>query len=62
MPTANDVQGTAKGAWSNRFIIAAIVQDAVITGFTLVIVAVQMLTSGTNVIQLLSLSFEGPAK
>src|ERR671924_1506120 len=56
------VQGTARGAWSNRFIIAAIVQGAVITGLTLAFVAAQMLTSGTNIIQFLSLSFEGPAK
>jgi hypothetical protein len=56
------VQGTARSAWSNRFIIAAIVQGAVITGLTLAFVAAQMLTSGTNVIEFLSLSFEGPAK
>ena len=56
------MQGTAKSAWSNRFIIAAIVQGAVITGLTLVIVSAQILTSGVNVIQFLSLSFEGPAK
>src|SRR5438132_11504917 len=56
------MQGIAKSVWSNRFIIAAIVQAAVITGLTLVIVAAQMLTSGTNIIQFLSLSFEGPAK
>src|ERR671922_1976129 len=56
------VQGTARRAWSNRFIIAAIVQGAVITGLTLAFVAAQMLTSGTNIIQFLSLSFEGPAK
>lgn len=56
------VQGTARSAWSNRFIIAAIVQGAVITGLTLAFVAAQMLTSGTNIIQFLSLSFEGPAK
>ena len=62
MPTATDVQGTSKSAWSNRFIIAAIVQGAAITGLTLVIVSAQILTSGVNVIQFLSLSFEGPAK
>lgn len=62
MPTATDVQGTAKSAWSNRFIIAAIVQGAAITGLTLIIVSAQILTSGVNVIQFLSLSFEGPAK
>jgi hypothetical protein len=56
------VQGTVRSAWSNRFIIAAIVQGAVITGLTLAFVAAQMLTSGTNIIQFLSLSFEGPAK
>jgi hypothetical protein len=49
-------------AWSNRFIIAAIVQGAAITGLTLAFVGSQILTSGTNVIQFLSLSFEGPAK
>ena len=53
---------TAKSAWSNRFIIAAIVQGAVITGLTLVIVGAQIITSGVNIIQFLSLSFEGPAK
>lgn len=62
MPIAADVQSTAGSAWSNRFIIAAIVQGAVITGLTLAFVAAQMLTSGTNIIQFLSLSFEGPAK
>jgi hypothetical protein len=59
---ATDMQGTTRSAWSHRFIIAAIVQGAVITGLTLAFVAAQMLTSGTNIIQFLSLSFEGPAK
>jgi hypothetical protein len=48
--------------WSGRFIIAAIVQGALITGLTLAFVAAQLLTSGTNIIEFLSLSFEGPAK
>jgi hypothetical protein len=48
--------------WSNRFIIAAIVQGAVITGLTLSFVAAQTLTSQINIIEFLSLSFEGPAK
>jgi hypothetical protein len=48
--------------WSNRFIIAAIVQGAVITGLTLAFVAAQILTSRINIIEFLSLSFEGPAK
>lgn len=56
------MQGAAKSAWSSRFIIAAIVQGAAITGLTLAFVAAQILTSGANIIQFLSLSFEGPAK
>ena len=57
------VQGTARSVWSNRFIImCTIVQGAVITELTLAFVASQMLTSGTNIIQFLSQSFEGPAK
>ena len=48
--------------WSNRFIIAAIVQGAVITGLMLAFVAAQTLPYGINVIEFLSLSFEGPAK
>lgn len=49
-------------AWSARFIVAAIVQGAIITGLTLFFVAAQVLISGINIIQFLSLSFEGPAK
>jgi hypothetical protein len=49
-------------AWSGRFIIAAIVQGAVITGLTLAFVASQMLTSRINIIEFLPLPFEGPAK
>lgn len=48
--------------WSARFIVAAIVQGAIITGFTLFFVGAQVLISGINIIQFLSLSFEGPAK
>ena len=48
---------------SNRFIISAIVQGAIITGFTISIVSIQMLFhSKMHIIQFLSLSFEGPAK
>jgi hypothetical protein len=51
------------GVWSNRFIISAIVQGAIITGLTISIVSIQMLfSSKINIIQFLSLSFEGPAK
>jgi hypothetical protein len=51
------------GVWSNRFIISAIIQGAIITGLTISIVSIQMLfSSKINIIQFLSLSFEGPAK
>src|ERR687888_688194 len=49
--------------WGNRFIISAIIQGAIITGFTIVVVSIQILfSSSINIIQFLSLSFEGPAK
>ena len=52
-----------QGIWSNRFIISAIIQGAIITGLTISIVSIQMLfSSKINIIQFLSLSFEGPAK
>ena len=64
MTTVSDARARNyfSSVWSNRFIIAAIVQGAVITGLTLVFVAAQILTSGTIIIEFLSLSFEGPAK
>ena len=55
-------RNTFSSVWSSRFIISAIVQGAAITGLTLAFVAAQMLTSETNIIEFLSLSFEGPAK
>ena len=48
--------------WVDRFIIAAIVQGAVITVMALVIVIIQILNNEINIIQYLSLSFEGTAK
>ena len=48
--------------WSSRFILAAIVQGAIITGLTLFFVGAQVIISGINIIQFPSLSFEGPAK
>src|SRR5918994_975709 len=64
MTTVSDARARNyfSSVWSNRFIISAIVQGAVITGLTLAFVAAQILTSGTNIIEFLSLSFEGPAK
>jgi hypothetical protein len=41
--------------WSARFIVAAIVQGAIITGFTLFFVGAQVLISGINIIQFLSI-------
>ena len=52
----------ATSIWGNRFIISAIVQGAIITGLTISIVIIQLLFSSINMIQFLSLSFEGPAK
>ena len=50
-------------SWSNRFIISAIIQGAIITGLTISVVSIQILfSSKVNIIQFLSLSFEGPAK
>ena len=51
-----------KSRWGNRFIIAAIVQGGIITMMALSVVGVQLVFTKVNVIQFLSLSFEGPAK
>jgi hypothetical protein len=51
-----------KAKWGNRFIIAAIIQGGIITGMALVTIAFQLLTKDIDIIQFLSLSFEGPAK
>ena len=48
--------------WGNRFIIAAIIQGGIMTGMALVTVAFQLSTADVDIIQFLSLSFEGPAK
>jgi hypothetical protein len=48
--------------WGNRFIIAAIIQGGIMTGMALVTIAFQLLTTDVDIIQFLSLSFEGPAK
>ena len=48
--------------WVDRFIMAAIIQGAIITVMALVIVAIQITNSEINIIQYLSLSFEGTAK
>ncbi len=54
--------GAAGFKWVDRFIIAAIIQGAIVTGMALVIVVMQMINSQINIIQFLSLSFDGTAK
>lgn len=49
-------------SWGNKFILSAIIQGAIITGLTISVVGAQMLSSNVNIIQFLSLSFDGPAK
>lgn len=54
---------TPKSTWGSRFIIAAIVQGGIITFLSLSMVGIQMIfAKDVNMIQFLSLSFEGPAK
>ncbi len=56
----NDIHKTT---WGNRFIAAAIVQGGIMTSMALSMVGSQfVLANKLNVIQFLSLSFEGPAK
>jgi len=49
-------------SWGNKFIFSAIIQGAIITGLTISVVGAQMISSSVNIIQFLSLSFDGPAK
>ena len=52
-----------KSPWGSRFIIAAIAQGGIITFLSLSMVGIQMIfAKDVNMIQFLSLSFEGPAK
>ena len=53
---------TLETKWGNRFIIAAIIQGGIMTGMALVTVGFQLGVSNIDIIQYLSLSFEGPAK
>jgi hypothetical protein len=55
----------ARGSvWSDRFLKSATVQGSIVTGLAIIFVLGQMLysSSALSIIQLLSLSFEGPAK
>ena len=51
-----------KTEWGNRFIISAIIQGGIMTAIALVTVIIQLIFTKANIIQFLSLSFEGPAK
>ena len=58
-------KGEVRGSiWSDRFLKSAIVQGSIVTGLAIIFVLGQMIysSSGLNIIQFLSLSFEGPAK
>jgi hypothetical protein len=48
--------------WVDRFIIAAIIQGGIITAMSLFVVGIQMTYTQINIIQYLSLSFDGTAK
>src|SRR5215210_211438 len=58
----DDNSNSLKTKWGNRFIIAAIIQGGIITGMALGTITFQLLTTDVDIIQFLSLSFEGPAK
>jgi hypothetical protein len=51
-----------KTEWGDRFIISAIIQGGIMTTIALVTVGAQLFFTKVNIIQFLSLSFEGPAK
>ena len=53
---------TTELRWVDLFIIAAIIQGAIIAIMAVVIVAIQATNSDINIIQYLSLSFEGTGK
>ena len=49
--------------WACRFLQSAIIQGAAITFLTVLFISIQLLLSSSiNIVQFLSLSFEGPAK
>ncbi|HEX2304749.1 MAG TPA: hypothetical protein VHH33_00530, partial [Nitrososphaeraceae archaeon] len=53
---------SSQGYWGNIFILSAIIQGAVITILTLIIIGFQITISNINIIQYLSLTFDGPSK
>jgi hypothetical protein len=56
------LKSSTVSVWGSRFIISAIIQGAIITLLTLLSVAVQLMLSSINIIQYLSLTFEGASK
>jgi len=56
------IDNSSQGYWGNRFILSAIIQGAVITILTLIIIGFQLTISNINIIQYLSLTFDGPSK
>jgi len=48
--------------WVDKFIIAAIIQGGIITAMAFMVVGFQITFTDVNIMQYLSLSFEGPAK
>ena len=56
------IDNSSQGYWGNRFILSAIIQGAVITILTLIIIGFQLTSSNINIIQYLSLTFDGPSK
>ncbi len=64
MAYQNEVQGKSKtSVWSQRFIVSAILQSMLIIVVTTSGTIIQLVySSKINIIQFLSLSFEGPAK
>jgi hypothetical protein len=56
------IDNSSQGYWGNKFILSAIIQGAVITILTLIIIGFQITISNINIIQYLSLTFDGPSK
>ena len=50
------------GQWTNRFILAAIIQVAIISAITIFLVALQMMNTEMNLMQYFANSFDGPSK
>ena len=51
-----------RSVWADRFIKAAIIQGGIISAMSLVIVGIQIAFTHVNIMQYLSLSFDGPTK